>query len=426
MSEYKNGDTGSWDVESILRSIEESAARQEAEDREEAAATALTDSITPGEESVKEPKEEAPQPRQRSPYYYEPKKKGNPLIRFILYIVCIVLISSLLAAVGWLLMSDLCAFNKPTISTTIEVTADDDLDSLADKLEAAGLIEYKWFFRLFGAFAHAKDTIGIGTYTLNTQMDYRALIMGMRSSAGNMNVETVKVMIPEGYTVMQTIELLAENKVNTVDAFIEAAQTYDFNYDFIDNDSEDITRLEGYLFPDTYDFYVGEKAPDALKRFLRNCEKKLDALEVSLEKAKTKGYDLDEIIIIASLIEEETDGTDQAKIASVIYNRLENPGADTAGFLQIDAALLYGLPEGHTGTITSEDKAVDSPYNLYKNKGLPPTAIANPGFAAIQAALNPEDTNYYYYALGKDHRHHFFTNYNDHVNFINSSEYIGN
>ena len=322
-------------------------------------------------------------------------------------------------------MSDLCAFNKAPLTASIEVTAEDDVASVAKKLENAGLIKYPWFFRLFGTFAKAEENIGIGTYTLTTEMDYRALIVGMRSSVGNMNLDTVRVMIPEGYTVLQTIQLLAENGVNTEEAFLEAAATYKFKYDFIDNESTDIERLEGYLFPDTYDFYVGEKASDALNRLLKNCANKLDALEVSLAEAEKKGYDLQEILTIASLIEKETDGTDQAKIASVIYNRLENPTASTAGYLQIDAALLYGL-EGHTGAITNEDKEADTPYNLYKNKGLPPTAIANPGFAAIQAALNPEDTNYFYYALGKDHRHHFFSNYNDHVNFINSSSYIGN
>jgi len=86
---------------------------------------------------------------------------------------------------------------------------------------------------------------------------------------------------------------------------------------------------------------------------------------------------------------------------------------------------LYALPD-HTGAITNEDKEVDSPYNLYKKEGLPPTPIANPGLKSIQAALDPEVTDYYYYALGKDGQHRFFSNYNDHVNFINSSEYIGN
>jgi UPF0755 protein len=131
-------------------------------------------------------------------------------------------------------------------------------------------------------------------------------------------------------------------------------------------------------------------------------------------------------VTIASLIEKETDGTDRARIASVIYNRLEGPGdkAGTYGLLQIDAALLYALPD-HEGAITSADLETDTPYNLRKYAGLPPTPIANPGLASIQAALEPDETDYYYYALGTDKVHHYFTNYSDFTAFVSSDQYGG-
>ena len=125
-----------------------------------------------------------------------------------------------------------------TTKITIEITADDDMGSIAEKLQDAGLIRYKWFFRLFAAVTGASEEVGIGTYELNTDMDYHALIAGMRSSSGNLSAETVTVTIPEGYTVRQTIALLAEKGVNTEEALTEAAQTGDFDYDFIDNESE--------------------------------------------------------------------------------------------------------------------------------------------------------------------------------------------
>ena len=145
-----------------------------------------------------------------------------------------------------------------------------------------------------------------------------------------------------------------------------------------------------------------------------------------MAEAETRGYDLKDIVTIASLIEKETDGTDRERIASVIYNRLEGPGdkAGTYGMLQIDASLLYGL-EDHEGTITNADLQTDTPYNLYKYAGLPPTPIANPGLASIEAALEPESTDYYYYALGTDGLHHFFTNYSDFTSFLNSDQYGG-
>ena len=168
---------------------------------------------------------------------------------------------------------------------------------------------------------------------------------------------------------------------------------------------------------------MNEKPSSALNRLIKNFDSKLD--DDLLSQAKARGYDLSDIITIASLIEKETDGTDQDKIASVIYNRLADKGGHgTYGMLNIDAALLYALPE-HEGAITNADKQVDSKYNLYKYAGLPPTPIANPGLASIDAALEPAQTDYYYYALGKDGRHHFSSTLEQHNAFLSSADYAG-
>ena len=350
------------------------------------------------------------------------RRKGRER-RFLLWLIFVVAVSAILAGVGWLLANDMCAFNKEPLTATIEVTKDDDVNSLATKLKNEGLIEYKWFFKLFGAVRHAGDKIGIGTYTLNTEMDYRALILGMHNSSGNLTAETVTVTIPEGYTVRQTIRLLAEKGVNTEENLLEAAKTATYDYSFINNNSEDPSRLEGYLFPDTYEFYKNHNAKNALGKLIDAFADRIDEDAFASSKAKSMGYSMKDVVIIASLIEKETDGTDQRDIASVIYNRLQKPG-ETAGLLQIDASLLYGLPD-HTGAITNADKAVDTPYNLYLHKGLPPTAIANPGSAALKAAMDPNDTDYYYYALGTDGKHHFSKTLSEHNAFVGSSSYGG-
>lgn len=389
MSDFKKGDTASWDAEQVRRS-----------------------------EPQRRPRQTTARKRRR-------KKRINPL----LYILFVLITSAILAGVGWLLITDLCAFNKEYMETTVEITADDTVKTVADKLNDAGLIKYKWFFRLFAGVTKADEKIGMGTYTLTTDMDYQALIRGMRSSAGNMTAETVKVTIPEGYTVSQIIKLLAKNGVAAEETLLKVAQTYQFDYDFIDNTSEDISRLEGYLFPDTYEFYANitsesQVGSAVFGKLLSTFNSRID--DELLEAMAAKGYDMHDIVTIASLIEKETDGTDQGMIASVIYNRLEGPGdkAGTYGMLQIDASLLYALPD-HEGAITSADMETDSPYNLYRYAGLPPTPISNPGLASIQAALEPEETDYYYYALGTDGKHHYFTNYNDFLNFVNSSQYGG-
>ena len=383
MADYKRGDTASWDTEQVRRS----------------------------------------QSEQRTPAH-RPHKRKKRRFNILVYLLFVLVTSAILAGVGWLLINDLCAFNKEDITATIEVTADDTVSTIADKLEDAGLIQYKWFFKLFASVADAKDKIGTGTYELNTDMDYRALIVGMHNSSGNLNSDTVRITIPEGYTVSQIIHLMAEKGVNTEENLLEAAKTASFSYEYINNNSGDISRLEGYLFPDTYDFYLNEKPANALNRLIKNFDSKLD--DDLLAQAEARGYDLKKIITIASLIEKETDGTDQAKIASVIYNRLEGSGdkGGTYGLLQIDAALLYALPD-HEGPITNTDKQTDSKYNLYKYAGLPPTPIANPGLAAIEAALEPDTTDYYYYALGKDGKHHFSKTLQEHTEFLNSGNYAG-
>ena len=384
MADYKRGDTASWDTEQVRRSQSGQTA-----------------------------------PSRR------PRKRKKRRFNIFTYLLFVLITSAILAGVGWLLINDLCAFNKEDITATIEVTADDTVSTIADKLEDAGLIQYKWFFKLFATVADAKDKIGTGTYELNTDMDYRALIVGMHNSSGNLNSDTVRITIPEGYTVAQIIHLMAEKGVNTEENLLEAAKTAAFDYEYIDNNSEDISRLEGYLFPDTYDFYLNEKPANALNRLIKNFDSKLD--DDLLAQAEARGYDLKKISTIASLIEKETDGTDQVKIASVIYNRLDGPGdkGGTYGLLQIDASLLYALPD-HEGAITNADKQTDSKYNLYKYAGLPPTPIANPGLASIEAALEPAETNYYYYALGKDGKHHFSATLQEHNAFLNSSDYVGN
>ena len=388
MAEYNNRETASWDVGQVRR---EQPARP-------------------------------PQRKRR-----RRRRRMNPFLFLLLHLIFVALASALLGCAGWLLFSDFCSFNRagsPPVEMVVEVSAEDTVDTVADKLKAAGLIEYPWFFKLYAGITNAEEKIGMGSHALNTDMDYHALVLGMRSAAGNMTAETVEVTIPEGYTVAQTIAVLAKNGVNTEAALTEAAQTADFDYDFIDNESEDLSRLEGFLFPDTYEFYVNEKPENALNRLIKNFNSKIDDELLAVQEAK--GYDLRAVITVASLIERETDGSDHGRIASVIYNRLDGPGnkGGTNGLLQVDASLLYGLP-GHEGAITQEDLQTDTPYNLYLHAGLPPTPISNPGLAAIEAALEPEETGYYYYALGKDGSHHFFETYNEHTNFINSDQYGG-
>ena len=328
------------------------------------------------------------------------KKRRSGPMGCLVYICFVLVVSAILAGTAWVLANDICSFNKEDVEVAIIVTEEDSISSVAKKLKEEGLINYKGVFRLFAGVFDAKDKIGPGVYTLNSDMDYRALINGMVPRKTH-SAETVRATIPEGSTVKEIIAILAEKGVNTEQALTLAAESSDFGYNFIDDSEKgDISRLEGYLFPDTYEFYVGEDPTSALKRLVDNFYSKISTYTDQIEASE---YSLKEIITIASLIEKETTGKDRTKISSVIHNRLTTSG-ETYYLLQIDAALVYaaGRP------ITQADyKELKSPYNLYLHEGLPPTPIANPGLASIQAAVEPADTDYFFYVLGSDGAHIF-------------------
>ena len=238
----------------------------------------------------------------------------------------------------------------------------------------------------------------------------------MQIGSGSM-IETT-VMFYEGITMQKIFELLEENEVCTVDALKDAAANSTYKYKFLEwSQNGDATRLEGYLFPDTYNFYQGMQASSALNKFLLNLHSKITADMYT--QAENQGISFHQAVIIASMIESEAANDDErALISSVIYNRIRNNMP-----LQIDATVIYALGE-HKPVLTTDDLQVDSPYNTYKNTGLPPGPISNPGLASIKAALNPAATNYLFYALDMSTKtHKFFTNRYEHEAFVKTQDY---
>ena len=334
----------------------------------------------------------------------------------MIYILMVCGVSAILATLGWTMANDMLALNKDEVEAVITIQDERNFGKVADQLKDNDIINYKFLFRLFATFSGKANDIVPGQYKLDTSMDYSAILNNLSSSSASRMTTTVT--IPEGYTMAQIFQLLETKGVSTVEKLEDMAANHDYDFSFLqDIPMGEATRLEGYLFPDTYTFYLGEDPKYVINKMLVNFDQKYtDELRA---KVAESGYSIREILTIASLIEKETDGSDRTKIASVIYNRLNNPNAGTVGFLQIDATLAY-LNGGKVPT--EEDKAIDSPYNTYKYKGLPPAPIANPGLASIQAALNPESTNYFYYALGDDNVHHYFKSYEELQRFLASQD----
>ena len=368
-------------------------------------------------------------------------------LMYFLFIICL---SVVLACLGWMAASDMLALNKKDFSATItlpmnifetetvakydedgrvvgtERVTHADMDYVADALKDAGLIEYKWLFKAFCRLSHADTKISPGEYELKSSYDYRALIQHMTPFSGG--ALTVTVTFPEGLNMRQMFLLLEENGVSDYDELMEAAANYRFNYSFLEDiDPEELeqlgldrsARLEGYLFPNTYEFYVNMQPASAINKFLETYYYSFD--EEMQQQLEASGRDMQEVVIIASMIEKEAaNDEERALIASVIYNRL-NSGMP----LGIDATILYVHPE-HEGAPTADMLVEDSPYNTRDRIGLPPTPICNPGLASLRAALNPAATNYYYYALDMETgTHRFFTNANEFNAFVNTQDYGG-
>lgn len=382
----------------------------------------------------------------RAPGTRQRKKRRSVAARIsggLLYVLFVIGISAALATVAWLWAGDVLALNKTELSASVtlpesiftdteveEKTSGDDgvetvtkktikmadLDYVTDLLAEKGLIQYKFLFKLFARFTHSDQDISAGTYELNTNMDYRALLLNIsRNSSARMEIE---VTIPEGYTVDQIFALLEKEGVASVEDLESMAATWDYKFDWLQRHVPlgDYHRLEGYLFPDTYKFYAGDDPKYVINKMLVNFHNKMSGY---FEQIEESGHTLAEIVNIASMIQRETDGTDEKRIASVIYNRLNNNEGGTHGYLQIDATLVY-INGGNVPT--EADKAIDSLYNTYMYPGLPQGPIANPGMASLYAAMTPENTAYYYYVLGDDNLHHFFQTYQGMQDYMATQE----
>ena len=336
----------------------------------------------------------------------------------LMYAGFVISISVVLACLAWMAASDVLALNKAEHTATVSIPQDFNIDYVADALKDAGIIEYKFLFKLFSSISNAEENIRPGEYVLSTNFDYRALVSKMRT--GSSAQLTTKITFPEGFTIQQMFELLEDNGIANVDDLIESATNSTFTYPCLEDENiakGDPKRLEGYLFPSTYEFYIGERPSSVINKFLLAFHNRLTV--DMYDQAEALGLSLREAVIVASMIEREAANDEERPIiASVIYNRLKSNMQ-----LGIDATIIYVLPE-HKTSLSSEDLAIDSPYNTRKYTGLPPGPIANPGMASITAALKPSTTNYYYYALDTaTGTHRFFTNATEHGNFTATQNY---
>jgi UPF0755 protein len=286
----------------------------------------------------------------------------------------------------------------PVAATTVVVPQGSTFGDVSATLRAAGVLAHPLAFRILAHFRNDEADVKSGEYRFPAHQTSDEILR--RLVAGE--ADAVWVTIPEGFTATEIAARLAERGLADREAFAQYALTTG-----LDVDGTRTPSLEGYLFPSTYllprDAPVERIAGVLTDQFFR--ELPADAGE----KARALGFTVPQVITIASLIEREAKADDErALMAGVYYNRLR------AGMpLQVDATIEYVFPEHHT-VITRRDLAIESPYNTYLHAGLPPTPIANPGKASIDAAFSPQPSHYLYYVYKGDGHHAFAATLQEH------------
>jgi len=284
----------------------------------------------------------------------------------------------------------------------IEIKEGTSLLAIANELKSEKLIRSKFSFVLLALLTGKGKKLKAGFYELSSSFPSWK-ILGILAEG---KVKKIKVTIPEGFTIRQIGERLEQAGILSAKEFVHLATHAPITLRMIVGAPSG--NLEGFLFPDTYYFSQGESPENIVKAMLWNFRRKV------LEKVKGSSelpfYDA---LKLASLVEWEAKHDEERRlIAGVLLNRLRKGMK-----LECDATLQYVLPQ-HKERITYKDLEIDSPYNTYKVKGLPPTPICNPGLPSIEAALNPEDTPFLFYVARPDGYHIFSLTAEEHFKAV--------
>lgn len=325
-------------------------------------------------------------------------------VKAIIYIVGILIISGCLSLFAIFVGNDVFAFVKSDEEITVNIPAGSDLSDIAKILGDNDVIGFPSMFKLYINIRNKDaDEYLSGDFTVSPDMPYDMLIAQFKPNASKRTELTVTII--EGMDVDEIIDLFIENGIGTKEGFVDVIQNYDFDFWFVDEldtwlannpDSGRTYRLEGYLFPDTYNFYSNATEADVIYKLLVNFDAKFD--EDKRTRAAELGYSCDEIVNLASIIQKEAKFiSDYANVSSVFHNRLNTNV--TGKKLESNATVQYTMPDEEVRlelTYAEIDK-YDNAYNTYLYAGLPIGPISNPSLNAINMALYPAETDYYYF-----------------------------
>ncbi|MGI6584409.1 MAG: endolytic transglycosylase MltG [Lutisporaceae bacterium] len=334
------------------------------------------------------------------------KKARFSILRFLLFCLLIT------AASAYMYYNNgLDALNKIEANAKeIVIPKGSTVKSISKILKDENMIKDSFVFELYCKINEKSDKIKAGKYRISNSMEVPEIVEVLVS--GKALIDTVRFTIPEGYNLAQIVDKINSLGVVSSESINEALKAGRYEYEFIEQIPDRENKLEGYLFPDTYEIYMDTTAEAIIKKLLGRFDDVFT--EEFRKRAEELNMSIDQVVTLASIIEREAKLDSERKLISgVFHNRLKRKM-----LLQSCATVQYLLKEPKE-ELLYEDLEIDSPYNTYKYPGLPPGPIASPGLAAIEAALYPEDTDLLYFFALDDGSHVFSKTYNEHINAQN-------
>lgn len=359
--------------------------------------------------------------KKRSETFFGRLLASENFSKLALMLAIIIFSSVLICIYGINCINDVLAINTDDVAIEVTISEKMSDSEVINTLKEKDLIHNSLFCKFFVKLLDKGGNYVSGVYTLNPNMGIENMLATMQADVTLS--ETVKLTFPEGWTVDQIAEKLEANKVCTASSFLSTLEMVDFSEDFdfvaaIDNKELRFRMLEGYMYPDTYEFYVGENAASVVRRFLNNFQNRWTTEYQT--QADDLGVSIDEAIVMASILQAEAATSSQMpEISSVLYNRLAKPSVFPK--IECDSTEKY-LLETIKPTLTSTTEDIQKyisyrdNYDTYSDAciGLPVGAIGNPGDAAIRAALFPADTNYYYFRHDDDGKIYYANSLSEH------------
>lgn len=339
------------------------------------------------------------------------KAKKHIKIRIGLIVVVFLVLILFFGVQMYLGRAEHAASPDDTSLIPITVSPGTGTSGIAQLLQSQGLISDVTLFKVKSRLEGYDGKYRTGEYLLSASMTMEEIMGELLKGRDN----TVRFTIPEGYDIRRTVAALESVGLIEASVFREEIKAGQFDYWFLMDSPKGENRLEGYLYPDTYEIFAGATEHEIIQKMLDQFGKVFT--EKDMERAKELGMNINEILTLASIIEREAViPEDRPVISGVFYNRMDKGMA-----LQSCATVQYILGE-QKPVLSIADTQIESPYNTYLYNGLPPAPICSPGKDSIQAALWPEESEYLYFLAKGDGSHVFSRTYDEHLR--NKEKYI--